>query len=468
MNSLDSDSNRKILTRKNSLCPVYDYLPSIGQENIQNISSQIVDRAKQIIKNTAFLTQIQKEFNQFSNYTNRINLDQFENVYHRNKGGFQAYFGLVASPKLFNFFDEDGDGYLYFEEQMQVFTVTMAVCFYLLEELNFYGLYDYIPGIRAVIDNSISTTSAMDQTLRSKLYQQRNDVFHQRKENKLGRISDNLNKELEHFKTREEQEWNEFEYYEIDLRNKEIKSFEKKRKQILSLNKSSFKSNYLLQEKLLGAVGLTEEAKNTAKICQGFLETQQKVDSIKIKKVLRNIESNFANSVSNRHVLIEDRLVKERERIKMLSEQKYTITEKCLKVAENKIKKVQEKETLNSTYSFVKMCKFVLAKSENSLKRDFIERIDLAMRSIFENKRNHSFVFKLVFEMNVFSLFLAVSEKKQIENLKMIRDSDFNVRISLHNIESLNRFGNDEKMQEQKPKIVNLCRFYDDNLEPIV
>ena len=88
-----------------------------------------------------------------------------------------VFFDILAPCQILVLFAQDIDSYLYFEEQMAVFTVIIAMFYHLLEELNFDGLYDLIPPLKSLIESFIEITANFEKSLRVKVYKKQNASF---------------------------------------------------------------------------------------------------------------------------------------------------------------------------------------------------------------------------------------------------------------------------------------------------
>ena len=459
-----TEMNQSVAIKKNQL--PFEYMPDIDPVHLSQIKSTLTKKVQKMFEKKNFLQCLQKELVRFSLYTTRLNVEEFQGVYNTFKDSFQVFFGNLSSAKLFAFLDQDSYSYLHFDEQMQIFTMSLAICYHMLEEANFYGLYDLIPLLRSMIDSFIDVTTELEKSLRAKFYQEANNKFRKGKDNRLSSMFKDGQNELATFGESEIHKWNHFGNFESKMRVQEVDLFNKK-KTHLFLNKFCQTKNSMLQEKLLGLQGRSEEAKNTLRNYNKFWSADQKNTSTKVNSVYQNVHSYFSHKVELKKILLVDKIEKEKERIRLTHEHRKNLAEKNLNVVEIKIKTKQVKETSNSNYLFSRICYINLMKSEASMKRDFSNKIEYSLKSIFQAEKNNSFVFKMVFEFKKLSLFFVQTEKQWLENLDLIRNGYFNVRLAIHDPDKersqRGSGGNENGFRER----VNLCALYDQNLNLI-
>lgn len=463
----------------------FDYMPPIPEDILSFVKNKLVETVTKMNLNRFFSIKFQAELIRNLAYSSRLNYEAFSEIYVKLKAEFQIFLGNVSSGVLFKFFDEDSDGYLNEDEQLLVFTVLLSKFYHLLEEVSFYSVYDLDPQIRQLIKGTIECTIELEKTLRNKFYEDQNTKFKKFKNIKVQQMENHQKIKFQDFENMKISKNCEFRLFQEKEEVNAIDKF-KKKKSHFNFNKYADLRHFLIQEKLLGLTGEHEEAKNTFRNYQKFLDKELSLVQNHIESAFNQASKNFQKTCAFKHSILENKMLTEKEKIQIMQREKKTLLDKNLNVLENKLKIKQEQSTAQSAFNFLKMCKINMLKSENAMKKDFAMKINYNMKSIFQQEIIHSAVFKLVFQKMKLSLLIGDSEPEVLENLREIKNSNFNIRLSLRNLNdncgkiNVSSFkmkndllGNLEELCNQSglPMLENnglkLTLLYDDNLNEI-
>lgn len=465
----------KKVSQKTKMMMPFDYMPDLPEEELKRLRKVLFEKINKMHLKRNFSLKLQTELVRHLIYSSRLNFEEFSEIYLKLKTEFEDFFGQISSKDLFKFFDEDCDSYLNEDEQLLIFTVLISKFYHLLEEVNFYSLYDLDPQVRSLIRLTIESTINLEKNLRNRFYSDQKNKFSKFKDGKMGKMEITNAKKFEQYEEMRGTKNEEFNNFQMTEEANVINKF-KKQKSLFSFNKFSDLRHFLIQEKLLGLNGHHEEAKNTGRNYQKYMDKELGLAQKNIESAYKQASKNFKQKCDFRYTVLENKFLSEKEKMMFEQREKKTLLEKNLNVMENKLRVQQNQSTAQSAFTFLKNCKINLLKSENALKKDFAMKINTNLKSIFQQEIIHSYVFKLVFLRGGKSLLIANSTREVLENLKELRNSSFNVRLSLRNLESRQngmevrgrRVGGRVFLEECLPMIDNnglkLTMLYDDNL----
>jgi len=419
---------------KESIVRPFNYLPDISDKIIEQAKQAITATVMVLHENITFLEKLQNELIRNLNYSSRVSTEAFQEIYKKLANGFTAFFDGLTESQIFSIFDEDSDKYLHEDEQLLMFTVLIAKLAHILEEVNFYGLYELDPMVRKLLNTAVTTTAELEKSLRRKFYLEQRQKLNRMKENQIERLNENYEKRFEMFEKFEHEKRSNFYSESVEEQNQALQKFNSK-KSHFNFNKHAHLRNYIVQEKLLNLAGNNEEARNTYKNYQKFLDKELTLLRNKINTAFQKASENYTRKQTFKHNLLENKLIREREMLQSEHRERYHLLLKRLSVQENKVEKIQEKTSMFTTHFFMKSCKINQMKSEQALKMDFISKINTHLKSNFKQDMLHSSVFQKVFEKEKLSLTLFKSAEDVIQNFEAFKASRFNVRLSLRNFD---------------------------------
>jgi hypothetical protein len=476
----------KNLNKKTIIQP-FNYLPDVPDAAIDKVKKSIQDTVMILNQNSSFLEKLQNELIRNLNYSSRVSIEAFQEIHKKLVRGFNAYFDGLPQQDIFKIFDEDGDKYLHEDEQLLMFTVLIAKFAHILEEINFYGLYELDAMVRKLLESAVTTTAELEKNLRKKFYMEQSYKLQKMKENQIDSLNQNFEQRMELFNKFEEEKRSKFYGDSVKEQSQALERFNSK-KSHFNFNKHSHLRNFIVQEKLLNLAGNNEEARNTYKNYQKFLDKEIDLLRGKVNKAFTKASDNYTRKQNFKHNLLENKLIREREMLKSEHRDGFHLLLKNLNVQENKLEKIQEKTSMFTTLFFVKNCKINQMKSEQALKMDFISKINTHLKSNFKQDVLHSNVFQKVFETEKLSLTMHSSLGEVIDNFETLKASRFNVRLSLRNfdekpqpvngtsLEGIYGKGTNSKNKEnpkeehiisKNTNVLRLTHLYDDHLNEI-
>jgi hypothetical protein len=419
---------------KETIVRPFNYFPDIPDSIIEHAKQTIASTVHMLSEHISFLEKLQNELIRNLNYSSRVSVEAFQEIYKKLKNGFNAFFDGLSEGQIFSLFDEDNDKYLHEDEQLLMFTVLIAKLAHILEEVNFYGLYELDPLVRKLLNTAVTTTAELEKNLRKKFYLEQRQKMSHLKENQIDELNEKYEKRFEMFSKFEQEKRSGFYQESVQEQRHALEKFNSK-KSHFNFNKHAHLRNYIVQEKLLNLAGNNEEARNTYKNYQKFLDKELNLLREKINKAFEKASDNYTRKQGFKHNLLENKLVREREMMQSEHRERYHLLLKKLSVQENKLEKVQEKTGMFTTHFFMKSCKINQMKSEQALKMDFIAKINTHLKSNFKQDMLHSNVFQKVFEKEKLSITLVQSPEDIISNFESFKTSRFNVRLSLRNFD---------------------------------
>jgi hypothetical protein len=420
-------------TNKVKVVLPFDYMPNFPEDDLNAVRRVLHDRITAMHSRRSFIGTLQAELIRNLAYALRLSQEAFNELFSLFRSDFDAFFFSLSPEGLFRFFDEDGDGYLNEDEQLLIFTVLISFFYHLLEEASFYSMYDLDPMLRCMVDLTIEATITLEKSLRNKFYEDQMQRFGKIRGAKVASCeAANLVVLTAHEEMRNTRA-GDFGRYQEKEEWATLKRLHQK-KTLSNFNKYSEMRHFLIQEKLLGVAGKHEEAKNTLRNFNFFLDKELKRMQVGVEEAFKHANLNYQKRCQFKRSVLENKVLAEQEKIKQQQRDKKLLLEKNFNVAENKLKISQHKAVAQSAFGFLKNCKINLLKSENAMKKDFAMKINSNMKSIYQEEVIHSQVFRSVFLHRKLSLLDAKSEAEALEALRRVKDSQFNSRLSLRNL----------------------------------
>lgn len=144
------------------------------------VSSQLFElseETKKMLSSYKLSVKLLKEIKKYLTLYEKITYEYFLKIYEKNKVIIEQVLSSIGPKQIFNFLDEDGDGYLNEDEQILIFSIIKSKLCHLDQELICEGLYHESVEIKAQVEKISNLIYEFQVYLREKLYMEQLKKF---------------------------------------------------------------------------------------------------------------------------------------------------------------------------------------------------------------------------------------------------------------------------------------------------